>query len=101
VCSNRGWDLEADIYATGLAGDIDVLVTSAQAGFRKPHQRIYQETLERAGFGAQDAVFVGDSPRTDVLGPQRVGIRSVLLASRELDSFTGERAPRLLRWPIC
>jgi putative hydrolase of the HAD superfamily len=80
VCSNWGWDLADDLADTGLMGWIDVLVTSAQAGYRKPHPRIYQATLDRAGFSAADAVFVGDSLRTDALGPQRAGIRSVLLA---------------------
>jgi putative hydrolase of the HAD superfamily len=79
LCSNWGWDLAADLAGTGLAGYIDVFVTSAQAGYRKPHTRIYQATLERAGFIAEDAVFVGDSLRTDALGPQRAGIRSVLV----------------------
>lgn len=81
LCSNWGWDLAADLAGTGLAGFIDVFVTSAQAGYRKPHPRIYGATLDLAGFRAEDAVFVGDSLRTDALGPQRFGIRSVLLAS--------------------
>jgi putative hydrolase of the HAD superfamily len=80
VCSNWGWDLSDDLADTGLMGWIDVPVTSAQVGYRKPHPRIYQATLDRAGFSAADAVFVGDSLRTDALGPQQVGIRSVLLA---------------------
>jgi putative hydrolase of the HAD superfamily len=80
VCSNWGWDLAADLAGTGLLASIDVLVTSAQIGYRKPHPRIYQATLDQAGFSAVDAVFVGDSLRTDALGPQRAGIRSVLLA---------------------
>lgn len=79
LCSNWGWDLAADLAGTGLAGYIDVFVTSAQAGYRKPHTRIYQATLKLTGFRATDAVFVGDSPRTDALGPQRAGIRSVLV----------------------
>jgi putative hydrolase of the HAD superfamily len=80
VCSNWGWDLAADLARTGLAGHIDLFVTSAQAGYRKPHSRIYQATLGRAGFSAQDAVFVGDNLQTDALGPARIGVRSVLLA---------------------
>ena len=80
LCSNWGWDLTTDLAGSGLLGWIDVLVTSAQIGYRKPHPRIYQATLDRAGFSAADAVFVGDSLRTDALGPQRAGIRSVLLA---------------------
>jgi putative hydrolase of the HAD superfamily len=81
VCSNWGWDLASDITAAGLAASIDVFVTSAQAGYRKPHPRIYHDTLEQAGFRAQDAVFIGDSLRTDVLGPQRIGIPAVLVAA--------------------
>lgn len=83
LCSNWGWDLAADLAGTGLAGYIDVFVTSAQVGYRKPHTRIYQTTLELTGFRAEDAVFVGDSLRTDALGPQRAGIRSVLVTRAE------------------
>jgi FMN phosphatase YigB (HAD superfamily) len=83
LCSNWGWDLAADLAGTGLAGYIDVFVTSAEAGYRKPHERIYQATLEMAGFRAEDAVFVGDSLRTDAVGPQRARIRSVLVTRAE------------------
>lgn len=79
LCSNWGWDLAADVAGARLAAYIDVFVTPAQVGYRKPHPRIYRATLEQTGFGADDAVFIGDSLRTDVLGPQRAGIRSVLL----------------------
>ncbi len=83
LCSNWGWDLAADLAGTGLAGYIDVFVTSAEAGYRKPHTHIYHATLELAGFRAEDAVFVGDSLRTDAVGPQRAGIRSVLVTQAE------------------
>jgi putative hydrolase of the HAD superfamily len=92
VCSNWGWDLQADLDGTGLVEEIDVFVTSAQAGFRKPHPRIYQSTLSLAGFAAEEAVFVGDSLRTDVLGPQSVSIRSVLLAPVAVKAFRGLQA---------
>jgi HAD superfamily hydrolase (TIGR01509 family) len=95
LCSNWGWDLAADVAGSGLAGFIDVFVTSAQAGYRKPHPRIYQTTLERAGFDAANAVFIGDSLRTDVLGPQRVGIRSVLLAQDAQRQLSAEQVTSL------
>jgi len=72
-----------------------VLVTSAQIGYRKPHPRIYQATLDRAGFSTADAVFVGDSLRTDVLGPQRAGIRSVLLARDAAEQIHPEQVASL------
>lgn len=95
VCSNWGWDLRADLECTGLVGEIDILVSSAQAGFRKPHPQIYESTLALAGFGAEEAAFVGDTLRTDVLGPQSAGIRSVLLAPVAMDAFRGSQATSL------
>jgi putative hydrolase of the HAD superfamily len=87
LCSNWGWDLRQDLEDISLTANIDVLVTSAQAGCRKPHPRIYRSTLEAAGFAAEDAIFVGDSLRTDVLGAEQAGIRSVLLAPSAGEAF--------------
>jgi putative hydrolase of the HAD superfamily len=95
MCSNWGWDLRQDLDDTGLTANVDVLVTSAQAGCRKPHPRIYRSTIDLAGFAADDAVFVGDSLRTDVLGPEKAGIRSVLLAREPTEAFQGEQVGSL------
>jgi HAD superfamily hydrolase (TIGR01509 family) len=92
VCSNWGWDLIDDLGPTGLAAEADVMVTSAQVGYRKPHPRIYHFTMGLAGFTAGETVFVGDSLRADVVGPQRVGIRSILLSAVAPQAFQGERA---------
>jgi putative hydrolase of the HAD superfamily len=99
VCSNWGWDLENDLHDTGLAGDIDVFVTSARTGVRKPHLRIYQSTLDLAGFTAEEAVFVGDGLRTDALGPQSAGISSVLLTSEATGAFSGPQVSSLAEVP--
>jgi HAD superfamily hydrolase (TIGR01509 family) len=105
LCSNWGWDLAADLAGTGLTNYIDVFVTSAQAGYRKPHAHIYQATLELAGFRAEDAVFIGDSLRTDARGPQHAGIRSVLVTRaeeqvhREQVASLGEAVRLILRGP--
>src|ERR1039458_1082014 len=42
VCSNWGWDLDVALASTGVAPLVDVPVTSARAGFRKPHPAIYE-----------------------------------------------------------
>jgi putative hydrolase of the HAD superfamily len=79
VCSNWGWDLARDLAGAGLADLINVTISSAQAGYRKPHQAIYHAVLDAARVAAAEAVFVGDSIRADVLGPRDVGIYSVHL----------------------
>ena len=76
VCSNWDWDLDTALAATGLHDLVDVCVTSARAGARKPHPRIYEVTLRRCGVDAQEALFVGDTWGPDVEGPRAVGIAS-------------------------
>jgi putative hydrolase of the HAD superfamily len=79
VCSNWSWDLSDDLAACGLADLIDVTVSSARAGFRKPHPQIYRHVLHQADVRAAEALFVGDSERADVTGPTSAGIPAVHL----------------------
>ena len=79
VCSNWDWDLDRALDAAGVTELVDVAVTSAQAGARKPHRRIFDVTLDAlgGGIGPDEALFVGDSWHADVEGPLTVGMRAV------------------------
>ncbi len=79
VCSNWDWDLDRALDRSGLTGAADVVVTSAQAGARKPHRRIFAVTLDRCGVTPDQAVFVGDSWGPDVEGPRAMGMAAVHL----------------------
>lgn len=79
VCSNWYWDLDRAIDEVGLTDAIDVAVTSAQAGARKPHPRIFLETLKQCGLRPEQALHVGDTWGPDVLGALGVGMRAVHL----------------------
>jgi putative hydrolase of the HAD superfamily len=79
ICSNWDWDLSSFVGQSGLAGLVDVEVTSAQAGWRKPHPGIYTHTLDLLGVEPRDAVFVGDTWDADVEGPLAAGMRPVHL----------------------
>lgn len=92
VCSNWGWDLEPFLRNTGVAPYVDVPVTSAQAGYRKPHPAIYETTLKALGIPATEAVFIGDSWQPDVVGPISVGMTSVHVCRDPLGA-----APELVR----
>src|SRR5205085_2801803 len=41
ICSNWDWDLNESIEQSGLTGLVDVVVSSAWVGARKPHESIY------------------------------------------------------------
>jgi len=80
ICSNWDWDLADAVDDVGLTDLVDVQVSSAWAGARKPHPRIFRHTLEKIGVAAADALFVGDTWGPDVEGPRAVGMTPVYLA---------------------
>jgi putative hydrolase of the HAD superfamily len=91
ICSNWGWDLRTFLQATGVAALVDTAVTSARAGFRKPHSGIYQVILDQLEVPASEAIFVGDSWEPDVTGPLAFGITAV-----HIDRLRSESSPDLI-----
>jgi putative hydrolase of the HAD superfamily len=79
ICSNWDWDLEPAVTEAGLRDLVDLLVSSAWAGARKPHPRIFRSTLEQLDVRAEDALFVGDTWGPDVEGPRALGMTAVYL----------------------
>lgn len=77
ICSNWDWDLDDAVASTGLSDLVDLTVTSAQAGARKPHPRIFDYTVGRFGVGPGETLFVGDTWGADVEGPLAAGMQAV------------------------
>ncbi|WP_422769065.1 HAD family hydrolase [Plantactinospora sp. WMMC1484] len=67
------------LAAMGLAPCFDVVITSVELGWRKPHPRIYAAALDALGIDAEAAVFVGDTYGPDFVGPERAGIPAYLI----------------------
>ncbi|MGI9023241.1 MAG: HAD family hydrolase [Acidimicrobiales bacterium] len=93
VCSNWSWDLDQALESSGLGGTADVVVTSAQAGVRKPHPRIFDLTLVACGVAPSEVVFVGDTWFPDVEGPLAAGMRPVHVWRAQDDHVTGTPPP--------
>ena len=93
VCSNWGWELDAFLAQADLLELVDVAVTSARAGARKPHARIFAAVTNALAVRPDEALFVGDSVRPDVEGPLEVGM-AVAHLWRPEDS-AGAPAPEL------
>jgi putative hydrolase of the HAD superfamily len=79
VVSN--WDVSlADVLARlGLAPMLDGLLTSAEAGARKPSPAIFEQALRIAGASPEHSVHVGDSIEEDIDGARRAGIEPILI----------------------
>lgn len=94
VCSNWTWDLHDALDQAGLGEAVHVVVTSAQAGVRKPHAGIFALTLERCGVDPAEAVFVGDTWYPDVEGARGAGLRPVHVW-RDSDLWAADPPPPL------
>jgi HAD superfamily hydrolase (TIGR01549 family) len=60
----------------------NVVGVSEENGWRKPSGHIFQDALNRLQVGADEAVYVGDSPLEDIKGAKQAGLRTVFVPSQ-------------------
>ena len=82
-----GWKL---LEKFGLKRFFDVVVISGEVNRRKPSPEIFEMALKALGLEASEAVFVGDTPRLDVVGPKSVGMKAILIERRPMVNMDGK-----------
>ena len=75
--SQCGREVLAD---TGVAHLFEAVVISAEVRLRKPDRRIFEHMRERLGIAPNEILFVGDTPRDDVLGASGAGMKTVWIS---------------------
>lgn len=92
ILSNTPWGSPAELWRKELARHrlldaVDAVVFCRDLGRRKPDRRPFISISHRLCVAPCEALFVGDDPRWDVVGPERVGMDSLLIdRSRTADS---------------
>jgi putative hydrolase of the HAD superfamily len=103
VVSNWDVSLVEVLARLELTPLLDGVLTSAQAGARKPSAVIFEQALLLAGSSPQHTVHVGDSLEEDVIGARAAGIHAILVRRdgrpgpagvRTISSLAELRAPR-------
>lgn len=61
----------------GILDMFDTVTFSNEAGYLKPHPKIFEDTLSRLGAVPDRSVHVGDHAILDILGARKAGMRSV------------------------
>ena len=79
-----GWNL---LEKFCLKEFFNVIVISGEINRRKPSPEIFEKALKTLGVEASKTVFVGDTPNLDVEGPKNVGMRTVLIKRRSVESI--------------
>ncbi len=99
VVSNWDRSLGRALDGAGLGGLVDGVVSSAEVGRAKPAPEPFRAGLELAGVRAGEALFVGDSPDTDIAGrPRR---RDPGAAGGARGPCAGRASRRSRRWSAC
>ena len=61
------------LACSGITEFFDVVVTSEQAGARKPDLRIFDHALHLAKANEQNSLMIGDNPEADMAGARNAG----------------------------
>lgn len=87
LVTNTGDDehVQTMVDRMGLRRWLEVVVTSAACGCRKPHPRIFQAALEALQVPPERVVMVGDMLGADILGARNAGLKSIWITRRTQD----------------
>jgi putative hydrolase of the HAD superfamily len=66
----------------GISNLFNAIVVSEENGWRKPHQKIFQDTLQQLHVKAEEAIFIGDSPAEDIKGAIAAGLKTIFVSSQ-------------------
>ncbi len=85
VLSNypSGEAIRASLDRVGLTEHLDLIVTSGDVGYVKPHHATFEAVLAGLGVSAEEALHVGDNWLADVQGAKRNGLFACHLTQYE------------------
>jgi putative hydrolase of the HAD superfamily len=69
----------AKLLSSGLAGLVEEVLISAEEKVKKPDVEIFARAAERLGARAEECLFVGDNPQTDIGGAHAAGMQTAWL----------------------
>ena len=79
-------DVRNRLRKAGLEQYFQWVITSVDAGARKPSAGFFDYALQVCGFTKHDVVFVGNQMNTDIAGGETYGISTVWLSGDEYRS---------------
>ncbi len=74
--------VHSSIRRLGIGDYFNSITVSGDCGWRKPHGKIFHETLTRLNVKPEETVYIGDSPVEDIRGAKQVGMKTVFVCSQ-------------------
>jgi len=79
----------------GLTKYFEYLITSEQAGSKKPDAGIFNYALEKAGARAKESLMIGDDLDVDIVGAREIGMDTILFDPFDIYLSTQDPTPRV------
>jgi putative hydrolase of the HAD superfamily len=73
-----GFVLDRHLEIENLLQFFPYRVYSSELNVRKPDRRVFEHTLQLVEVDPQEAIFVGDNVRNDIVGARRAGMIAIL-----------------------
>lgn len=70
------------INKLGVSNLINFLVTSEDVGVEKPHPKIFETAMQKLNMSPKECIMIGDSFEKDIIGAQKLGIKSFLVEQK-------------------
>jgi len=80
------WAVRAIVERRDIGRFLKSIVTSAAVKIRKPRPEIFTQALRALNVKPSDSVFVGDSVEADVAGAKSMGMRSIHVLRKPIES---------------
>lgn len=74
--------IHKSLQILGINSFFNAIVVSDEIGWRKPSAKIFQDSLNKLGVEAKNAVYIGDSPIEDIQGAKQVGLKTIFIPSQ-------------------
>ena len=75
-----------NIQGLGIEHLFSSIIVSEKVGSNKPHQLIFNSMLKEINVDAENVIFVGDNPNSDVAGAKNAGLSAVWKKTKLFDS---------------
>jgi FMN phosphatase YigB (HAD superfamily) len=82
----------------------NAILISEDVGWRKPHIKIFEETLRRLDAKAEETIYIGDSPLEDIKGAKALEMKTIFVPSQfySLESlYESQQKPDMIVKNIC
>ncbi|MCU0439867.1 MAG: YjjG family noncanonical pyrimidine nucleotidase [Raineya sp.] len=73
------------MQSSGILDYFDEIVTSAEAGCKKPETGIFTYLMDKLQIQVEDCIMIGDNLLTDILGAQKTGIDTVFYNPKNIE----------------